>query len=224
MAGGNGAAKSSKPTRIRKRVEVEKDDVPAAASASASLKRAKDGSAFAKCDECGKDVAVALISMHNCSLDAQIKMNLEAQVIEKPTEIKKKPVEKKKPKTTEPKVKKGKQSKNPNAPKRPPTAFFIFMDDFRKSFKEQNPDNKSVSVVAKEGGEKWKSMTEEEKQPYVEKAAELKAEYTKALESQNDSTEVENDEEVEKEIKEEDVADEEAEKKTKEEDAADEDE
>ncbi|KAK9155012.1 hypothetical protein Sjap_002492 [Stephania japonica] len=67
-------------------------------------------------------------------------------------------------------------------PKRPAAAFFLFMDDFRKTFKEQNPDNKNVSVVAKEGGEKWKFMTDEEKKPYADKAAELKVEYEKALE------------------------------------------
>ncbi|KAL3651211.1 hypothetical protein CASFOL_004213 [Castilleja foliolosa] len=31
---------------------------------------------LAKCDECNKDVPVALITFHNCSLDAKIKMNL----------------------------------------------------------------------------------------------------------------------------------------------------
>lgn len=131
-------------------------------------------------------------------------MNLEAQVVEKVAELKKKPAEKRKAKAAEPKAKKGKKVKNPNAPKRPPTAFFIFMDDFRKSFKEANPDCKSVSTVAKEGGEKWKSMTEEEKQPYVDRAAELKAEYEKALESNDDGAENEDGEEnsAEKEVEE----------------------
>ncbi|MQL92621.1 hypothetical protein Taro_025233 [Colocasia esculenta] len=35
------------------------------------------------------------------------------------------------------------------------------MDDFRKEFKEANPEAKGVAMVAKEGGDKWKSMTEE---------------------------------------------------------------
>ncbi|MFS8032483.1 putative chromatin remodeling & transcriptional activation HMG family [Helianthus anomalus] len=59
------------------------------------------------------------------------------------------------------------------------------MEDFRKTFKEANPDNKKVALVAKEGGEKWKSMTEEEKKSYVERAAELKEKYQKALENPN---------------------------------------
>lgn len=39
--------------------------------------------------------------------------------------------------------------------------------------------------VAKEGGEKWKSLTDEEKKVYQDKAAELKAQYQKALEADN---------------------------------------
>ncbi|XVE49689.1 hypothetical protein DITRI_Ditri01bG0101400 [Diplodiscus trichospermus] len=176
MAGGS----KSNPPKPRKRVDAASTDPP-----TSSLVRAKDGSAFAKCDECNKTVPVALISMHSCSLEAKIKMNLEAQVIERPAELKKKPAERKKSSSTEPnpiRLKKLKKVKDPNAPKRPPTAFFLFMDDFRKLYKEANPDAKGVTGVAKEGGEKWKSMSEEEKKPYVDKAAELKAEYEKALE------------------------------------------
>ncbi|XP_077231373.1 high mobility group B protein 7-like [Tasmannia lanceolata] len=176
-------ASKSNPPSTRKRVEVE----------STSLKRAKNGSAFTKCEACNKDVPVGLIDMHNCSLDSKIRMNLESQVSEKVTEVKK-PVERKKGVSSEPKAKKGKKEKkvkDPNMPKRPATAFFLFMDDFRKTFKESNPDEKSVSVVAKEGGEKWKSMTDEEKKPYLEKVAELKVEYEKAMEKFNAGNEEE---------------------------------
>ncbi|XP_030924511.1 HMG1/2-like protein [Quercus lobata] len=67
----------------------------------------------------------------------------------------------KKSSSTVPKAKKAKtdkKSKDPNAPKRPQTAFFLFMDDFRKTYKEENPDSKGGKEVAKEGGEKWKSL------------------------------------------------------------------
>ncbi|KAG5608618.1 hypothetical protein H5410_019899 [Solanum commersonii] len=190
MAGGGASTKASNggPTRVRKRVEVE---------------------CCCCYEECSKDVPIALISFHNCSLDAKIKMNLEAQVVENQTEVKK-PVAKSKEKSTEPKPKREKKPKNPNAPKRPPTAFFVFMDDFRQTFKAANPDCKSVSTVAKEGGEKWKSMTDEEKKPYQEKAAELKAAYEKALKSNTDADNAnDDDEEPEKEVKEEIVVDEE---------------
>ncbi|XP_042387592.1 DNA-binding protein MNB1B-like [Zingiber officinale] len=68
---------------------------------------------------------------------------------------------------------------------RPQSAFFIFMEEFRKTFKEKNPNNKSVTAVAKAGGDKWKSLTEEEKAPYVAKAAKLKADYTKTMTAYN---------------------------------------
>ncbi|CAA3021766.1 high mobility group B protein 7 [Olea europaea var. sylvestris] len=195
---GSGASKSSIPPRGRKRVEADSSPT----SASTTLKRARDGSAFAKCEECNKDVPVALISFHNCSLDAKIKMNLGAQVVEMSSEVKKNTAEKKKAKSTEPKAKKEKKAKDPNAPKRPPTAFFLFLDDFRKEYKEANPDCKSVKEVAKEGGEKWKSMTTEEKKLYQDRAAELKAEYVKALKPNEEENEHDEEDSTEKEAKE----------------------
>ncbi|KAL6568796.1 hypothetical protein OROHE_003537 [Orobanche hederae] len=204
MAAG-GSSSSSNASRLRKRVEVETPS-----PTTAALKRAKNGSAFAKCDECNRDVPVALISFHDCSLDAKIKMNLEAQVVEMPTEAKKKPAEIRKSRKAEPKSSKEKTAKNSNKPKRPPTAFFVFMEDFRKSFKEAYPDRKGGAVVAKEGGEKWKSMTDEEKKVYIDKAAERKAEYKKALEECNEAEKEEEEEE------EQDDADDSSEKEVKE--------
>ncbi|CAL0316280.1 unnamed protein product [Lupinus luteus] len=153
--------------------------------AASVLVRTKDGSAFTRCEECNKDVPVALISMHSCSLEAKIKMNLESQVVEA-TEVKKQ--ERKKQKSKEPnakraKTEKVKKVKDPNIPKRPATAFFLFLEDFRKAFKEANPDSKDVKRVGKEGGEKWRSMSDEEKKPYLDKFAELKIEYEKAMET-----------------------------------------
>ncbi|KAM0983199.1 hypothetical protein ACFX2I_010703 [Malus domestica] len=183
---GGGSMKSN-PTKARRRVEATETGENSLSTVPPSLVRGKDGSAFARCEECNKDVPVALISMHSCSLDAKIKLNLKAQVVEKPPEVKRKlPADRKRSTTTtsQPKTsKRAKKDKDPNAPKRPLTAFFLFMDDFRKSYKEANPDSKGVKMVAKEGGEKWKSMTDEEKKPYVDKAAELKEEYKIALET-----------------------------------------
>lgn len=168
MAGGRG----------RKRVQVQSDDD--VALPTSSLKRAHDGSAFTRCESCNKHVAVALMDLHDCVMEAKIHRNLDAQMAEIEATV---VVDKKKTKSTEPKpkkTKKEKKAKDPNAPKRPPTAFFLFMDEFRKTHKEANPECKSVATVAKEGGEKWKSMTDEEKKVYVERAKELKADYEKA--------------------------------------------
>ncbi|CAA7023437.1 unnamed protein product [Microthlaspi erraticum] len=190
MAGASTKTNAPKP---RKRVEAETKDETS--NTTNTLLRARDGSAFVRCESCNKNVAVALISMHNCSLDAKIRVNLEAQVVETQMEAKKKPVvERKKSTSDEPKSKRLRKAKEEkkgstsNKPKRPLTAFFIFMNDFRKTFREENLGS-NVKDVAKQGGEKWKSLTEEEKKVYLDKAAELKAEYNKSLESNDDEEE-----------------------------------
>ncbi|KAK6943514.1 High mobility group box domain [Dillenia turbinata] len=112
-------------------------------------------------------------------------------------------------------VKKDKKAKkDPNMPKRPASAFFVFLyvialfmvsvgqsllqltliialdcqyhvdgyrEEFRKTFKKENPNVKAVSAVGKAGGEKWKSLSEEEKAPYEAKAAKKKSEYEKLM-------------------------------------------
>ncbi|KAK9289983.1 hypothetical protein L1049_008145 [Liquidambar formosana] len=75
--------------------------------------------------------------------------------------------------------------KDPNKPKRPPSAFFVFLEEFRKTFKKENPNVKAVSAVGKAGGEKWKSMSEAEKAPYEAKAAKRKSEYEKVMNAYN---------------------------------------
>ncbi|CAF1717927.1 unnamed protein product, partial [Brassica napus] len=80
---------------------------------------------------------------------------------------------------------KKKTTKDPNKPKRPPSAFFVFLDDFRREFNEANPNNKSVAAVGKAAGAKWKSMSEEEKAPYASKAESRKSEYLKSMQQYN---------------------------------------
>ncbi|XVF25497.1 hypothetical protein REPUB_Repub13aG0217700 [Reevesia pubescens] len=66
-------------------------------------------------------------------------------------------------------------------PKKPPTAFFYFLEDFRKEFQEQNPDIKSMRDIGKACGEKWKTMTYEEKVKYYDIATEKRAEFDRAM-------------------------------------------
>ncbi|EEF42681.1 DNA-binding protein MNB1B, putative [Ricinus communis] len=66
-------------------------------------------------------------------------------------------------------------------PKKPPTAFFYFLEDFRKDFQKQNPDVKSMREIGKACGEKWKMMTYEEKVKYYDIATEKRAEFDKAM-------------------------------------------
>ncbi|KNA04107.1 hypothetical protein SOVF_202730 [Spinacia oleracea] len=82
-------------------------------------------------------------------------------------------------------AKKGKPAKDPNKPKRPPSAFFVFMEEFRVTYKQKHPNNKSVAVVGKAGGEKWKSLTDAEKAPYIQKAEKRKADYEKNMTTYN---------------------------------------
>ncbi|KAG1337716.1 High mobility group B protein 1 [Cocos nucifera] len=75
--------------------------------------------------------------------------------------------------------------KDPNKPKRPSSAFFVFLEEFRKQYKQEHPNVKAVSVVGKAGGEKWKSMSDAEKAPYEAKAAKRKSEYEKQMSAYN---------------------------------------
>ncbi|XP_051242141.1 high mobility group protein B2a [Dicentrarchus labrax] len=72
----------------------------------------------------------------------------------------------------------GKKKKDPNAPKRPPSAFFVFCSDHRPRIKEENPGI-SIGDIAKKLGEFWATQTPKDKAPYVAKAAKLKEKYEK---------------------------------------------
>ncbi|KAJ0061551.1 hypothetical protein NL108_005726, partial [Boleophthalmus pectinirostris] len=77
-----------------------------------------------------------------------------------------------------PKGSKKKKFKDPNAPKRPPSAFFIFCSEFRPKVKGENP-GLTIGDVAKKLGEMWNSTAAEDKQPYEKKALKLKEKYEK---------------------------------------------
>ncbi|XP_013775304.1 intrastrand cross-link recognition protein-like isoform X2 [Limulus polyphemus] len=74
-----------------------------------------------------------------------------------------------------------KPARDSNKPKRPGTAFMLFMSDFRKRMAGKEPEG-GVAAMAKLGGEQWRNMTEEEKQPYVEKQNEAKIIYEQSME------------------------------------------
>ncbi|KAJ4771438.1 High mobility group protein [Rhynchospora pubera] len=96
-----------------------------------------------------------------------------------PSSMKKKAAEKAKP------AKRSQAAKDPNKPLRPPSAFFDFMEEFRKTFKEKNYNNKSVYVVGKTGGDKWKILSEAKKAPNVAKANKIKSEYNSKMNAYN---------------------------------------
>ncbi|KAJ8405815.1 hypothetical protein AAFF_G00312520 [Aldrovandia affinis] len=74
--------------------------------------------------------------------------------------------------------KKGKKMKDPNAPKRPASGFFLFCSDHRPKIKAQSP-NLGIGDVAKKLGEMWNNLGDNNKQPYLFKANKLKEKYQK---------------------------------------------
>ncbi|CAM0903344.1 unnamed protein product [Alopecurus aequalis] len=71
-------------------------------------------------------------------------------------------------------------------PKRAPSAFFVFLAEFRAQYKADHPESKGVAEVAKAGGEKWRSMSDEEKAKYGGKKQEVKE--TKAVNKKESTT------------------------------------
>eukprot|EP00249_Psilotum_nudum_P014602 c24908_g1_i3 orf=741-1238(-) len=100
------------------------------------------------------------------------------------TNLKRKKSAPKEEKATKRQVRKDRKAKkDPNKPKRPPSAFFVFLEEFRKTYKSDNPNVKAVAVIGKAGGDKWKSMSDAEKAPYIAKAEKRKAEYDRNIQA-----------------------------------------
>ena len=64
--------------------------------------------------------------------------------------------------------------KDPNAPKRPQSSYFLFMNERRPILKEEHKD-KSMTDISKLISAEWKALTDKTK--YENKAAKLKAQY-----------------------------------------------
>lgn len=61
-----------------------------------------------------------------------------------------------------------KPARDANKPKRPGTAFMLFMVDFRKEMAGREPAG-GVAAMAKLGGERWRQMSDADKKPYVDR-------------------------------------------------------
>eukprot|EP00063_Salmo_salar_P037521 XP_014012356.1 PREDICTED: high mobility group protein B2-like [Salmo salar] len=77
-------------------------------------------------------------------------------------------------------AKSGRKKKDPNAPKRPPSAFFVFSAEFRPTVKQEFPGC-SIGECAKKLGIMWGQQTPTQKQPFEEKALRLREKYDKVL-------------------------------------------
>ena len=74
-----------------------------------------------------------------------------------------------------------KRKKDPNAPKRPQSSYFLWANDdsTNAKVKAANP-NAKVTELASAKGVLWKAMADEEKKPFEAAAAKAKAEYEEA--------------------------------------------
>ncbi|KAK1438500.1 hypothetical protein QVD17_04309 [Tagetes erecta] len=86
--------------------------------------------------------------------------------------------------------KKNKKEKDPLKPKRPESAYFLFMNERRAAL---IAENKSVVEIAKITGEEWKNMTEKQKAGYEKVAKKKNEKYIQEMESykQNKENEAE---------------------------------
>ncbi|XP_008142186.2 high mobility group protein B1-like [Eptesicus fuscus] len=95
-----------------------------------------------------------------------------------------------------------KKFKYPNAPKRPPSAFFLFCSEYRPKIKGEHP-GLSIGDVAKKLGEMWNHIAANDKQPYEKKGV-FKAEKSKKKKEEEEDKEDEEEEEDEEEDEEDD--------------------
>merc|ERR1711972_750262 len=70
--------------------------------------------------------------------------------------------------------------KNSGAPKRPPSAFWLWQTENRDALIKEAGTNK-IPIIGKLAGEKWGKLSDAVKAPFEKRATEAKDEYTKAL-------------------------------------------
>ncbi|KVH95354.1 High mobility group (HMG) box domain-containing protein [Cynara cardunculus var. scolymus] len=95
--------------------------------------------------------------------------------------------------------KKNKKERDPLKPKRPESAYFLFMNERRAALVAEN---KTAVEIAKITGEEWKNMTEKQKACYEKKAKKKNEKYNQEMEvyKQNKEEEAENSKKEEEEV------------------------
>ena len=79
-----------------------------------------------------------------------------------------------------------KKTKDPNAPKRAPSAYLMWLNENRQSiidehFDEELKGRDKVAKVGKKAGEIWKAMSDDDKSDYVTRSKQLQEEYKAAM-------------------------------------------
>uniref|UniRef100_A0A6I8Q3F5 FACT complex subunit SSRP1 n=1 Tax=Xenopus tropicalis TaxID=8364 RepID=A0A6I8Q3F5_XENTR len=85
------------------------------------------------------------------------------------------------------KKKESKKTKDPSAPKRPMSAYMLWLNASREKIKSENPGI-SITDLSKKAGEIWKSMSKDKKEEWDRRAEEAKRDYEKAMKEYNSST------------------------------------
>ncbi|KJE91879.1 hypothetical protein CAOG_02944 [Capsaspora owczarzaki ATCC 30864] len=72
--------------------------------------------------------------------------------------------------------KSGKKSKDPNAPKRPPSAYICFANAVRPELRKTYPSD-TMPAISTKIGELWRQLTDDNKEPYNKQAEALKLKF-----------------------------------------------
>jgi len=75
----------------------------------------------------------------------------------------------------------GKADKDPNKPKRAPSAYFMFLDTFRAKNKSKYTHQGGHKDLIRAAGAAWNDLSDEEKAPYQKKHEEAKVKYEAAM-------------------------------------------
>ncbi|XP_063046680.1 FACT complex subunit SSRP1a [Engraulis encrasicolus] len=106
----------------------------------------------------------------------------------KKAKAKKEPVKKSKParEKKERRPRKEKKGKDPDAPKRPMSAYMLWLNSSRERIKSENPGI-SVTEISKKAGEMWRQIGKDKKEEWDKKAEEAKRAYEKAMKEYKES-------------------------------------
>ncbi|XP_024971660.1 high mobility group B protein 7 [Cynara cardunculus var. scolymus] len=116
-----------------------------------ALRRAPDGSAFRTCESCGVSVAIALVDMHECESQKDVKrLKVEKEKHQIKVELR--------------------------FQDQPRSEFRFFMESFMNSC-----DIKNLIEMDRKGFETWKNMSSQEKLPYKLHAKTVNDAYDKKL-------------------------------------------
>ncbi|KAL2097366.1 hypothetical protein ACEWY4_006573 [Coilia grayii] len=82
--------------------------------------------------------------------------------------------------------KKERRSKDKDAPKRPMSAYMLWLNASRERIKAENPGI-SITEISKKAGEMWKQLAKDKKEDWEAKAWEAKRDYEKAMKEYRES-------------------------------------